>query len=688
MRGAGDSVRLLVTSLVAAGAVGGGPVICLAAANDAPPSDPPRYFSLDHFDAYLEFEGDFHRSRITTPVRNNWFTGKRTQTNRDWSFEERMGLNLGGTVVDPSVMTFQGDLSFALTQDRYREEGWLFNGSEQDNGYLLEYDLRANFFTGRLLSGSVYGRKGEDRIDRRFQPTLNEQRSGFGTSWAFAHEKLPMELTYDYTETDRTGNWDPADDEHYTDSVLTYHADWLITDFHRLKFAYEHAETKQEYQGLDRPFETTRDLFTLEHEVEFGPEHKHSLRTLAHWQQESGDFARDLFEIGPQFTLRHSDDLQTMYKYQFNREKYAGLDIESQRADFQLVHQVYTNLTTTVDFFGEYEDVDEDARTTVYGGLVDWRYNRKNRWGHLNAGLALAFDDERVRADNGRRVVLNESHTLRDPLNVTLRNRNVVPGSIVVTDAANRRVYLLGRDYVVLRFRDVTQLGRVPSGLIADGDTVLVDYQFNTPGSGEIDTVRVDFNIEQRFTNGLNPYYRLAYRDQDVNESLGFPRLADRTDHHRLGVRYEQPRYVLGVEYEVFDDTIEPYDALHGDGLVHIFQGTDHTLDASARLSRFFFEGGIDGRNVTILDVDVDHRWRLAERVSTFERLGYRWEDDSVDGRTKGWDASAGLEYVLGDLTAELSINYDRLDLPQSDDDDLGVYLRVRRDIPNVLARQ
>ena len=43
---------------------------------------------------------------------------------------------------------------------------------------------------------------------------------------------------------------------------------------------------------------------------------------------------------------------------------------------------------------------------------------------------------------------------------------------------------------------------------------------------------------------------------------------------------------------------------------------------------------------------------------------------------------------MIGDLTAELSVDYDRLDLPQSDEDDIGVYLRIRRDIPNVLARQ
>ncbi|MFH0983750.1 MAG: hypothetical protein V2A79_19720 [Planctomycetota bacterium] len=647
-----------------------------------------KYFTLDRLDAYLELEGDYDHSKVRQTYRRSDGLFKRTQTNRDYLFQERIGFGLTGTVVDPSFITFDGDVSFALTQSHHEERGWYLDENDTDTGHLLQYDLRVNFFTGKKLSGTVYALSRDDRISRRFQPTLDETRTGFGTRWDFADEKFPMSLSYDYLETDRTGNWDERDDEHFTESTLHYNADWNITDYHRFKLSYEHAETKQEYQGLQQGFDTTRDLFTLEHELEFGSSHQHSFRTLAHWQEESGDFARDFFEIGPQLTLRHSDSLETLYKYQFNRERYAGLDIETQRADFQLVHQLYKNLTTTVDAFTLYEDVEDDLRTTQYGGFVDWQYNRKNPYGHFNANLAVAYDTEHVSGDNDVRVVLNESAAFSDPLNITLRNRNVIPYSIVVTDLSNRRYYLSGRDYLVIRRGDVTQLARMLTGRIADGDTVLIDYQYRTPASGQIDTVRVDTGLEQRFDNGVTPYYRFSYRNQEADTSTGFDRYADRTDHHRLGVKYEQKRYAAGAEYEIFDDTVEPYDAVHFDGLLHILQKADHTLDASTRLSRFFFEGGLDRRNVTLLDVDLDHRWQLRENFSTFERLGYRWEDDSVDGITRGWDVAAGLDYVMGDLTAELTFEYDRLDLPESVQDDFGLYFRVRRDIPNVLGRQ
>ncbi len=502
----------------------------------------------------------------------------------------------------------------------------------------------------------------------------------------FNSESTLMELSYDYLETDRTGNADPFDDEHFTESTFRFDLDKVISEQQRLDLTYEHNESKQEYQGLGRPFETTRDLLTLSHEYAFGADHQNILRTLVHWQEERGDFARDLFEIGPQLTLKHSDTLQSLYKYQFSRERYEGLDIESQRAEFQLVHQMYTNLTTTFDVFALYEDVENDINTTQYGVSLDSQYNRRNRWGHLYANFAIAYDTEETDGDDGERRILNESHTFRDPVAITLIRKDVKLRSIVVTDSGNRRIYRLGVDYVVFEQGNTTRINRIRTGRIIDRETVLVDYLIRTPQRGQLDTIRVDFSLEQRFENGLTPYYRLAYRNQEDDVSTGFASRADRTNHHRMGVQYETTKYSVGAEYEIFDDTVEPYDAFHLNGVLHIVQTSDHSLDASARVSRILFEGGLDDRNVTMTDIGIDHRWRLAESLSTIERVAFRYEDDSVFGLTRGWDVTAGLEYVVGEFSSELTFEYDQLDLPRSDEDNFGVFFRIRRDLPNALA--
>ncbi len=658
-------------------------------ADDKPDRPGPSLFSLTELDAFFEIEGDFSHREVesTLPESGRLFRRKNSQSNEQWTIEEQLGLRIAGTLINPKTITFGGTLSFGLSQSRFEERGFAGDRTDTDRGYLAEYDLRANFFPGEKLSGSVYGRRVDNRINRAFQPTLRERVTAFGGSLYYADEKFPMELRYDHRETDRTNNVREIDDEHYTDSIFHVRQGWNIDDGHKVDFSYEHGNIKQAFQGADRDFETTRDLIRVDHELQFGDDRQHTFRTLVHWQEESGDFARDLFEIGPQLIIQHSDSLQTLYKYQFNRERYEGLDVETQRADFQIVHQWYSNLTTTFDVFGLYEDIEDDINTTQYGALVDWQYNRRNRWGHFYANLALSYDTEEIDGDDGRRIVLDESIALRDPVPVELRNANVVRSSVVVTDSTNRRVLRAGIDYAILHRGNATLIDRLPGGLIVNGDTVLVDYQVATPQNGQLDSMRVDFSLEQRFSNGLRPYYRLSYRNQEDDTSEGFLRRADRTDHHRVGVVFDRDRYSLGAEYEVYDDPVERFHGFHLDGRVDLLRDPDQTVSATARLSRLFFDGEFDDRNVSLLDLQLDHRWRISEALSTVERLGYRLEDDSVDGTTHSWDVTAGLEYSIGDLLCSLTLEYDRLDLPESEEDNFGVFVRFRRDFPNVLAR-
>lgn len=661
-----------------------------SSAVDVTPRHTGDWFQLHRLDAFVDLRVEFERSNIETPGRRI-FERDHSQKNRTLTFEESLGFNIGGHLVDPAFLTFGGSFSFGLSQARWFERFDGVSQSDRDSGSLLRYDFRANVLPGKPISGSVYGLRNDDRINRRFQPTLHQDRNGFGTTWVFADETFPMTLSYDYLDTDRTGNRDRSDDEHYTQSTFRYQGDWHIDEHQKLRYSFEHTDNRQEYQGLNRAYETKRDLVILDHNLEFGESHAHRLRTRLRWQEERGDFARDLFDIGPQVIFKHSDRLQTSLRYQFNTERYEGLDVETHRVDWQLVHQLYSNLTTTVDLFALYEDVDDDVNTVQYGGLVDWQYNKENRWGHFYANFALGYDTEHTRGDDGERLVLDEAVTFRDPVAVTLRNRNVVLTSVVVTDAGNLRIYRPAVDYVLIRTGNATQIRRLITGRIEENETVLVDYRYDTPGDGQLDTERVDFRLEQRLDSGLTPYYRLSYRNQEDDSSTGYYRRADRTNHHRIGVTYNQPRYSVGSEFEIFDDTVDPYDAFHLNGRLSILdavQHDGHSLEASARFSRLFFNGGFDDRDVSLLDFSVDHRWRVNDWLSTIERVAFRFEDDSLDGLTRGWDVTAGLEFLYGDLSGELTVEYDRLDLTGSLEDDIGIYFRIRRELPNLLANR
>lgn len=646
----------------------------------------PGIFHLHRLEGYMEFEGRVEQTRVRSRDSRGRTTGR--QTNRDRVFRESFGLRFDADIFHPALMQLEGQLSFGLTQSRFQEQRRVGGETDSDGGYLTTYDLRLNLFSAKPISGSVYASRSDDRIARRFLPSLREKRNRWGTSWVFKHKKFPIRLTYEQSDTDRTGNSDPFNDEHLGDYTLRLEGQWLISDSQTLDYSYEHGRLQQEYQGSNFDFDTRHDEFVLRHDLNFGPEDRHNLHTLLRYRTEQGNLARDLLEFGPQLTLQHNPNLSTRYTYQFYQEEFDQLKIDSHRADFQLVHQLFTNLTTTYDLFGLHEKTEDDLETYQWGTGIDFQYNRKNPYGRLRANLSYRFDSTRYDGDDGLRFVSNEAGTFRDPRPIRLLQRNVQPQSLVVTDITGTTFYSAGIDYFPSKLGDRLLLARNPSGRIADDDTVLIDYLYRTPTDGQLDNHRIDLGLAQDFSNGLTPYYDLQYRIQEVDRSTGMPLEEDRLERHRIGLEYRRDRWSTSAEYEIFDDSIEPFTAFHLNGDLDVLRKPGNTLGMTAAFSRFLFEGGFDDRNVSLLDLGMHHRYTLSNDLTWWMSTAYRFETDSVDGHTSGVDVEAGVEYQIGDLTVDLSAEYDLLNIEEDRQDGFGVWLRVRRELGNLLARR
>ena len=643
----------------------------------------PGVFHLRSADFYLKIEGSLEQHR----VRSKDGSGRKNahQTNRTGYIHQLIGLDISGDIVHPYLFDFSGSFAVGYTESRFREETLTYDETDRASGFLYEFDLRGDILKNRPLSGSVYGLRSDDRIGRLFLPSLREVRLEWGTSWVFKHDVFPMYLSYDRLDIDRTGNQRDIDNERIREDRFRLGGEWKIAEHHNVTYEYEHARTQQEYQGSRFDFDTSRDQFRLEHDLEFGPQHQHRLYTVLRYQEETGDLAEDIYEIRPELTLQHTPDLSTQYSYSFRRERYQGIKVDQHRFDFEVRHQFLNNLTTVFNAFGLEERTDDDVETTQGGGSIDWHYTRNNPYGQLTAELGLAYDSERTRGDNGLRAVRNESGTFRDPLPLFLTRRNVVLTSIFVTDLTGLIIYRIGADYTVIRAGDQVALHRVASGRIANGQTVSIDYFIDTPADGRIDTTRVDFGIQQAFDNGLTPYYRFNFRHQEVDESTGFDFRADRTDHHRLGVTYAKPDWGLHGEFEIFDDTIDPYNAFRVGGNVTVVRDERQFFDVRLDFSQYCFDGGIEDRDVSEVLLGTRHEYRFNDRWTSTLNSTWRWEDNSVRGTTNGLDIEGILAYRRGNLSVEFTVEYDLLRIAGSNEDSVGAWVALRWDFEDLM---
>lgn len=645
----------------------------------------PGALHLDYASAYLELESGYENRRVK--YKRSRFRNGLIHENRDIEFRESLGLSLAGDVVDSALVDWRADLVLGLSQLNSKERSDNHTQSDSDSGFIDEFDIAFDVLKDKPLSFNAYARRSDDRIARRFLPSLNERVTDTGVSALAITGPVTTEFGVSYRDTDRSGNRLEVDDERLRQSRFFLDSEWEISDHQRLHLSYDHTDDKYDYQGSKYNYDTKRDEIRIEHELKFGDKKQHLLDTYVEYFDESGDLARDEFQITPRLTLEHTDKLKSVHRYSFFSLDQDAINVTQNKWDSELIYRPNDNWRISGDAYALYEKVEHDLDTREWGGGVDVSYVRPTSSGEFSFDAAVNYSHARMSGSTGQRVVRGEAYNMGGPRTPFLRNTDVVLWSITVRDASRVRIFLPGIDYNVVPVGNRIRLTRVPTGRIADRDVVYVDYTYRVPVGSDEQAYRTDMLVEYRFNMGLAPYYYYEGRceDRDNNDRLFLSR--DNTHRHRFGLRYERDWWNVTGEAEIVDDTIEPYDALHFTGHASLVRTADHSLDVDTQLSRYFYEGGVDDRDVWWFDIELSDRLRLNQFWYADMTAAYRWEHDSIDGETNGVDVDMGIEYNRGSLTVELTAEYDLFAVGDTREDGVAIWLRVRRDLTHLFEK-
>ena len=636
-------------------------------------------------DLYLGFESDVETRRVRSTRSGR---PDSLHKNNDLRFKEYVGLRLDGDVLDPNLLSFDLGGEFGLTQSRFRETIDRDTQTENDDGFLGDFNLSFDALSNKPVSFHGHARRSDDRIDRRFLPSLREQRTEMGVSSLIQTDSVTTELGLSWDDVERYGNQSGEDDETLDTKRAYISSTWDIAENHRLKLNYDHEREENTYQGSNFDYQTNRDELRLDHELAFGGQDQHRMDTYLRINDERGDLARDEVDFVPRLSLQHTEDFRTIWRYGFYRYEDGDFELDQHKVDGEALWQVTDELRATLDGFLLYERPDDGLDVDEYGGGLDLDYGKDTSLGRLTVNAAAAFEQQRFRGGGGLRFVRNEVHQLGGVRLAQLNNWPVRRGSIVAYNTSRTRFYVNGIDYQAVFVGGRALIDRIPTGRITEGEAVHFDYAYEIPAGSRLDTWRTDLLVEHAFEFGLTPYYYLEGRFQDADGSIGTPILRDNQARHRAGARYERDLWRVGAEYELFDDTVEPFDAFHLTGQASLFRSSAHTLDATTELSRYDFDGGTDARNVWWFDAALRDRAQITEYLAGFANVEYRFEDDSRDGDTHGVDLACGLSYTRGQLTLELTVEYDLLNIGTNHESGVGVYLNMRRSLTELLPSQ
>ncbi|GMU35926.1 MAG: hypothetical protein KJ057_01165 [Phycisphaerae bacterium] len=655
-----------------------------------------RRYRLDLTDPFLNLESSLESRRVTSDPSG---LSRIRRTDRALEFRESLGFTLDGHAFGEETLQFSGDVELGLAQSRFHRSVDGISETDTDSGTLVRYDLALTLFPDEPASFDAYARRSRDRIPRRFLPSLIEDNEEYGIAFHLTTPTTRTDVGFDLSDVQRTGNVSGEDDE--SRERARFHVDhrWDISDGHGLRLTYDHENVESKYQGSRGSLDTRRDELRVEHRIEFGREGRHAWDLLLRHNDEEGDLARDETEFAPRLTFQHTDRLQTTWRYNLYKTDQDGLSIDRHKADVEAAWGITDELRLTADAFWRVERVEDDVETYEYGGLLDMSFDHPTPWGRLTIDGAIHLVRAETTGDGPISVVRGETHTLDTVRPAVLRKSDVRRFSLRAFNASRTRIYTEGLDYTVTQAGRLTFIRRILSGDIADGEAVSFDYEYRVPTGSRTDTVQSDLRIEHAFDGGLTPYYLWQNRRQWVDEpefrrpfaadffDPVFDAFADNTDHHRLGLRYERDRWTVSGEFELFNDSVLPYEAWHVSGRADLLRSPGHTLDASAMLSHFRFDGDFDPRRVTAFDADLKDTLQFSDHLSTSLGVGYRHERDSIDGTTQGVDLEGTIRLTRGLLDVELTAEYDLLDIGDGEDRGYGVWLNVRRELSDLVRR-
>ncbi len=282
---------------------------------------------------------------------------------------------------------------------------------------------------------------------------------------------------------------------------------------------------------------------------------------------------RNDFRFSPDLRWQHSDTWMSFYNYNLYKSKEDAIDTTNQSARAGLTHRKSDRLSVTADVHGE------DNRTTglslsSYGTGLQANFTQPFNNAVLRLSAGAIYDQKDRQAAAALINVIGERITLVDSIPVTLVQEFIDITTIRVFNLSRTQEYCpdvlpLPPGCTVADFRIIvigsrTQIQRLATGNILDGQEVLVDYAYQTGGTAGYNLL--DQSYQASLT--LHRYYTvyIRYHDSSYRLTSGAPTLPLNSSQNTLyGLRVDLPLLsgmTVGGEayFEHQNEEISPYE--------------------------------------------------------------------------------------------------------------------------------
>lgn len=605
-----------------------------------------RDFELDRFEASLQFYTRYLNDRIKQ-------NGAPTRRDSELLFRESLGISTRAFIGHRNLIDLTADASLGFDDNKIDSDSQgIFNEHESD--LYSEFNINALILGKGPAPVNVFARRSQSLLDRSFAGSIDTTTTELGANVRLFAETAPTTLELTHRTEDLNDRLGLVRDNR-TEDTLTLLSNWRPGERQRLSLDYTLKFVDEQRRTVDTNY--TRQTGQVIHELDFGPENEHDLRSALLFRNQSGDFRENTLRLTETLSLHHSDTLRSRYNLTLEDRDVSGQTQRLAQGRAIVRHELFASLVTTASAGASRTEVPNDDFTRdEFDADVNFEYTKRVPYGRFNASVSLAalrLDE----SDRGRPITIFDApRTLSSGVPALLFGGTILEDSLVISDLSGSVFYTDGLDYTSTAFSDRLELLRIITGSIAEGQTVLVDYTLGPEPAATVDTLSyalaARYTVERGSLRGFSPY--AEYRDVSQKISPAGSRIPIETTTLRYGADYRVGQLTFNGEVENRDSSVSPFDALRASARYDQRLGLNSYM--TVNLSHEDFDFNSSRGSLTIDRAFLDGVQELTDGLTLRLRLLYRMENDSLSGDTTGFEQTVELNWKLRQTTMFLSI--------------------------------
>lgn len=479
------------------------------------------------------------------------------------TWEQELNVLTRSYVYHPGFLNISLNAGPKLVQQQFDSS---IGGNDNDEVF-FNYRLRLNFLDYKSYPFSLYVGRSHPSVSTGLSGRFLTRKNEHGFSWNLTEFKnLSISALFDHFDTVGSG-FDSVIDDSTDRASLRFLKTYGDGNNIRAEQTQTIRDSESGSPGL--PIQRSRirtDNTMLQANNYFGTSRQHSLtQRFNHLDQEINErlstaLRTSRYNAAARFELR--DGMLGFVDYNVSETGRGPIKSNNEGIAARMSHVLgeRLNYSLRADYVAVEQTGFERDRIGFDGSASYWM---PTSFGTLSVGGTIRKEnnDQVSTADSVQ--VFDEPVTLSGAEPVTLLNEFVIDSTVVVFNESRTQVFVEGLDYRLLTVGSLTRIQRLIGSNIADGETVLVDYEYRTSGTAEFDTFSTSLNLSATFLQYWRAQLSFIDRDSDVlSGELTTPLNDQAAIRFALGADFPVgDNWTVGVEYRFADqnETISPY---------------------------------------------------------------------------------------------------------------------------------